>query len=194
MNDTTPVEIVRQREASEHEVSQRHGQEERAKAHLRKSTTAKQIERRLVDIGKRVAARNYPAPFTVVTVGYNHLHRYEVDVRPHWWTAHPIKQARQEVEVLYKEVVGIPIVQLEGVRFQTADRSRWSHYNSNEPLLFIDETGVLHECPRLTIGTRGFVYSLCPLVFDERTLRKWSEEKLLNLLELLRSIIQELEG
>lgn len=191
---TTPIEHVRRNQADAYTAQHETRQAELGKAHLRKATTAKQIERLLADIRKYGALREYPAPFTIVAVGHNHVKQTEVMVRPNWYSIRPVKKVFQEIEVLYEETVGIPIVQLVGDHFETADSSRWSHYNSNEPLLFINEEGVLHECPRLSMGTAGFAYSLSPLVFDERTLRRWSEEKLSNLLELLRSIIQQLNG
>lgn len=190
----TPIEHVRRNQADAYAVQQQARQAELGKAHLRKATTAKQIERLLADIRKYGSLREYPAPFTIVAVGHNHVTQSEVSARPHWYSIHPVKETRQEVEVLYEETVGIPIVQLVGDRFETADSGRWSYYNSNEPLLFINEEGVLHECPRLSMGTASFAYSLSPLVFDERMLRRWSEEKLSNLLELLRSILQQING
>jgi len=191
---TAPIDHVRRNQADAYAAQHEARQAELAKAHLRKLTTAKQIERLLADVRKYGAAREYPAPFTIVSVGHNHVTQTEAMVRPNWYSIRPVKEARQEIEVLYEETVGVPIVQLVGDHFETAGSSRWSYYSSNEPLLFINEEGVLHECPRLSMGTAGFAYSLSPLVFDERTLRKWSEEKLSNLLELLRSIIQQLNG
>jgi len=191
---TAPIDHVRRNQADAYAAQHEARQAELAKAHLRKLTTAKQIERLLADVRKYGAAREYPAPFTIVSVGHNHVTQTEVSVRPNWYSIRPVKKEHQEIEVLYEETVGIVIVQLEGIRFEVSDSTRWIYYSSSEPLLFIDDAGVLHDCPRLSKGTAGFAYSICPLVFDEKTLRKWSEEKLSNLLELLRSIIQQLNG
>jgi len=194
----TPADVVRQR--YDQDLAQRiqRNAAEGAASRARKLRMVPQIEETLAKIAVAGRRRQWPEPFALVTVAHPQPPReVVVPVSPRGrFRSNVTEIACKKVDVLFEEVVGIPMVNQHYGSLVVCSRFYWVSYGLGSKLWLIDDSGRLleQEAEYRDDGYSKFPHpSLKPVVFNDDMVNQWSESRFTDFLATLKRILRELK-